>query len=73
MFSSTVKPYMALAGFKRVYLEPGEEKRVQVMITPRSMRTLGRDFVWRVEKGDFRVFLCVNAEQPVEHKDFRVE
>ncbi len=72
-FASAVKPYMALAGFQRVWLEAGEEKQISIAIGPRSMRTLGRDFQWRVEPGDFRVFLSENAEQPVEHRDFRVE
>ena len=72
-FSSTVKPQMALAGFEKVFLQPGESRRVTVSIAPESMRTLGRDYVWRVEPGDFTVYLRVNAEQPVEEKKFRVE
>ena len=30
-------------------------------IGPRQMRTLGPDYVWRVEPGDFEVTLGVNA------------
>ena len=73
MVSSTVKPLMALAAFTKVTLEPGETKRVELAITPRAMRTLGRDFKWRVEKGDFEVILAEDAEHPVMKRGFRVE
>ena len=73
MVSSTVKPKIMLAGFDRVTLAPGESRRVSVSITPRSMRTLGRDFVWRVEPGDFRVFLADRSDHLIMSRDFRVE
>ena len=63
----------ASAAFRRVELEPGEEKTVSLEITAREMRTLRRDFVWEVEPGDFRVFLADNAEKIVMSRDFRVE
>ena len=72
-YSSVVKPQMTLAAFRRVELEPGEEKTVSLEITAREMRTLRRDFVWEVEPGDFRVFLADNAEKIVMSRDFRVE
>ena len=72
-FASTVKPRMALCAFDRVTLKPGETKRVTLTIGPKSMRTLGRDFVWRVEKGDFTVILADHCEHPIESVGFRVE
>ena len=72
MVSSTVKPLMALAAFERVTLDRGETRRLTLTVTPRSMRTLGRDFIWRVEKGDFSLILADNAETPIEHKEFKV-
>ena len=72
-FASSVKPRMALAGFAKVALEKGETKRVSIEITERSMRTLGRDFVWRVESGTFRLILADNAEHPIETKQFFVK
>lgn len=60
-FSSTVKPVMELAAFTKIQLEPGETRRVTLEIGPRQMRTLGPDYVWRVEPGDFEVTLGVNA------------
>ncbi|MBO4299698.1 MAG: glycoside hydrolase family 3 C-terminal domain-containing protein, partial [Clostridia bacterium] len=73
LFSSVVKPMRTLAGFQKITLKPGETKRVSVDITPRAMRTLGRDFKWRVEPGDFRVWLASDAEHPIMSRDFRVE
>ena len=60
-FSSTVKPVMELGAFTKIQLEPGETRRVTLEIGPRQMRTLGPDYVWRVEPGDFEVTLGVNA------------
>lgn len=73
MFASTVKPEMTLAAFEKVFLQPGEEKRVSLTISPKAMRTLDRKFQWHVEPGDFRVFLAENAEKPLMSRDFRVE
>ena len=73
LFSSVVKPMRTLAAFKKVTLRPGETRRVSAVISPRAMRTLGRDFKWRVEPGDFRVWLASDAEHPIMSRDFRVE
>ncbi|MBQ9408269.1 MAG: glycoside hydrolase family 3 C-terminal domain-containing protein, partial [Clostridia bacterium] len=61
MVSSTVKPLMALAGFGKFELAPGENKCVEITVTPKSMRTLGRDFIWRIEPGEFLLFLACDA------------
>ena len=73
MVASVVKPLLALAAFGRVRLLPGEEKVAELTIGERAMRTLGPDFVWRVEKGEFQVILARDAEHPVERKSFWVE
>ncbi|MBQ8953344.1 MAG: glycoside hydrolase family 3 C-terminal domain-containing protein [Clostridia bacterium] len=72
-FASVVKPRMALCAFGRVPLRPGETRRVTFSIGPRSMRTLGRDFTWRVEPGEFSVILASDAEHPIMSCGFRVE
>lgn len=71
-YSSTVKPERQLCGFARVDLQPGEEKTVQITIGPKSMRTLGRDYIWRVEPGDFNVYLCENSAETHCKQSFRV-
>ncbi|MCR4621983.1 MAG: glycoside hydrolase family 3 C-terminal domain-containing protein [Clostridiales bacterium] len=72
MVSSTVKPLMALAAFSKVPLESGQTKRVCLSVSPRSMRTLGTDFVWRVEPGEFRLILASDSEHPIESRTFTV-
>ena len=73
MVSSSVKAEKVLAAFGRVRLEPGETRRVTLTVHPREMRTLGRDFVWRIEPGEFRVFLAEDAEHIISRTAFRVE
>ena len=72
MVSSVVKPERTLADFTRVELEPGERREVSLRIEPEAMRTLGRDYRWRVEPGEFRVFLADNAENLLMQRDFTV-
>lgn len=62
MVSSTVKPEWLLAAFTRVTLAPGERRAVSLEIPLKVMRTLGRDFQWRIESGEFRIALGENAE-----------
>lgn len=61
-FSSVVKPERQLAAFTRVELAPGESRTVTVEVGLRALRTLGPDYVWRVEPGDFEIQLGDNAE-----------
>ena len=53
MFSSVVKPERQLAAFRRLTLAPGESRRVELTVGPKQLRTLGPDYVWRVEPGKF--------------------
>ena len=72
-FASVVKPMRTLAAFEKLTLRPGETKTVSVTVSPRAMRTLGRDFKWRVEPGDFTLWLASDAEHPIMSRAFRVE
>ena len=60
-FSSTLKPRRQLAAFTRVELAPGETKEFTLTVGPRALRTLGADYVWRVEPGAFTVELGEDA------------
>ncbi len=72
-FASVVKPMKELAGFQKVALLPGEEKEVSVTIGKRQMRTLGKDFVWRVEPGEFEVTVGDNAANVLLKDQFVVK
>ena len=73
LFSSVVKPLHTLCAFERIDLEAGESKTVTLAIGSKAMRTLGVDYVWRVEQGDFEVQLCDNAEEIFDTAKFTVE
>ena len=62
LVSSVVKPLRQLAGFARVELQPGESRTVRFTVGTRALRTLGADYVWRVEPGRFELELGDNAE-----------
>ena len=51
-----------VGGFARVELQPGESRTVRFEVGPRQLRTLGADYVWRVEPGRFEIQLGDNAE-----------
>lgn len=71
-YSSVVKPERQLAAFTRVELAPGESRRVTLPVGPRALRTLGPDYVWRVEPGDFEIQLGDNAENILLRTDLTV-
>lgn len=72
MASSTVKPERELAGFEKIPLQPGESRRVELALGWRQLRTLGRDFVWRVEPGRFRVMAGDNAANILLSGEFEI-
>ncbi len=72
-FSSVVKPERQLAAFTRVELAPNEQKRVTLTIGTRALRTLGADYIWRVEPGDFEIQLGDNAENILLRANLSVE
>ena len=73
MFSSVVKPERQLAAFQRVTLAPGESRRVELTVGPRQLRTLGADYIWRVEPGKFELQIGDNAENILLRADLTVK
>lgn len=72
MFSSVVKPVKALAAFTKITLEPGQSKTVALTVPAKWMRTLGPDYIWRVEPGNFTLMLGDNAENVLAEALFTV-
>ena len=62
LVSSVVKPLHTLAAFERITLAPGESRQVRFRVGARALRTLGADYVWRVEPGRFEIQIGDNAE-----------
>lgn len=59
--SSVVRPYKELAGFKRIYLDKGETKKVSVELGYNQLRVLNPKFEWVVEPGKFEVMAGPNS------------
>ena len=61
--ASVTRPVMALRGFERVSLEPGETRTVQFQLTPRDLQMLDRDMHWVVEPGTFDIMVGPSSDQ----------
>ena len=53
--SSVVTWDSILRGFEKVFLEPGETRRVTFILEPQHLELLDRDMKWTVEPGDFEI------------------
>jgi beta-glucosidase len=60
--SSAPVPIRSLAGFRRVFLRPGERQRVSFTLTPRQLSLVNGAGKWVVEPGVFEV--GVGGKQP---------
>lgn len=59
--ASVARPVMALKGFARVRLAPGEAREVSFPLGPEQLRSLDRDRRWVVEPGTYRVMVGSSA------------
>jgi beta-glucosidase len=60
--ASVAQPVIALKGFARIHLAPGEEQVVTFRLGPDELRLLARDLRWIVEPGDFRVMVGASSK-----------
>ncbi|HEX9728262.1 MAG TPA: glycoside hydrolase family 3 N-terminal domain-containing protein [Gemmatimonadales bacterium] len=61
LLASRARPVMALQGFTRVHLEPGETREIVFHLTPRHLRMLDGDLRWIVEPGAFRIMVGASS------------
>ena len=66
--ASVARPMKQLAAFKRITLAPGETRRVKLEIPYRSFALWDKDMKFRVEEGNFDVWLGKNAEERIDGK-----
>lgn len=62
MLSQTVQPVLALKGFKRIHLEPGEVKTVRFQLGPEALQVTDPQMNRVVEPGAFRIYLGTSSE-----------
>ncbi|HJA67780.1 MAG TPA: glycoside hydrolase family 3 C-terminal domain-containing protein [Candidatus Mediterraneibacter cottocaccae] len=64
-----IRPVRELKGFRKVYLEPGEEKEIAFHLPPRAFQYWSEQIHdWWTEKGTFRIQICENAEKVLLEK-----
>lgn len=66
--ASVGRPLKELVAFKRVTLNAGESKKVEIEVPYRSFHMWDKNMKFRVEEGWFNVWLGKNAEQVIESK-----
>jgi beta-glucosidase len=65
--ASVARPVIALKGFRRLHLEPGEARDVAFSIDPAALGLRDREGRWTVEPGAFRIALGASS------KDIRLQ
>lgn len=71
-YSSVLRPYKELAGFKRIYLEKGERKTVILTLGYEQLRVLNKEIKWVVEEGKFEVMVGNNSANILLTGEFNV-
>lgn len=71
-YSSVLRPYKELAGFKRIHLNRGETKTVIITLRNEQLRVLDRNFKWVVEEGKFEVMVGNNSANILLTDEFDV-
>ena len=64
--ASRARPVMALAGFERIQLSPGESRTVSFTVGTDQLKMLDAQLRWVVEPGEFRLMIGASS------KDIRV-
>ena len=62
LLSSVSQPIIALKGFQKIGLVPGETREVSLEITPELLQLLDKNMKWIVEPGDFRVMIGASSK-----------
>ena len=65
VYASMTRPERELAGFARVFLEPGEEKTVAFACNPSQAAFVTRDMRWKIERGELQILIGRSSEDIV--------
>lgn len=71
-YASMTRPCMELAGFKRVHLEAGQSATVHFVMRASQMALLDVDRRWKVESGDFDVYVGASSDDLPLQGEYRV-
>ena len=70
--SSVTRPVKELKGFEKVFLKPGESKKVEFLLTPEHLSLLDKDLNRIVEPGKFMVMVGSSSENIKLQGEFEV-
>jgi len=62
LLASVSRPVMELKGFQRIYLQPGETRKIKFTITPEMLQMLDINLKTLVEPGDFRIMIGASSK-----------
>jgi beta-glucosidase len=62
VLASVARPVMALAGFQRIHLSPGESREVAFRVGPEALGMLDGAMRWVVEPGAFRIMVGASSK-----------
>ena len=71
--ATVVRPVIALKGFRRISLDPGERREVSFIVGPDELALLDRDLRWTVEPGDIRVMVGASCRDIRLRGTLRIE
>ncbi|MDR2425047.1 MAG: glycoside hydrolase family 3 C-terminal domain-containing protein [Prevotellaceae bacterium] len=72
-YASASRPAKELKAFKRVTLEPGESRQVELVLPYRSFGFWDKNLMFTVEPGDFTVMIGKNAEEILLKKQIKAD
>ncbi|MBP5791397.1 MAG: glycoside hydrolase family 3 C-terminal domain-containing protein [Kiritimatiellae bacterium] len=72
-FSSVVTYDSVLRGFEKVWLEPGETKRITFTLKPDDLAILDADMNWTVEAGDFEIMVGASSKDIRQRATLRID
>jgi beta-glucosidase len=67
-YSSVPRPVKELKGFQKIWLEPGESKKVRFDVTPELLAFYNEKMKWVVEPGSFTLMIGTSSNQTQEVK-----
>ncbi|MDP4133982.1 MAG: glycoside hydrolase family 3 C-terminal domain-containing protein, partial [Bacillota bacterium] len=72
LFGSRVRPVKELKGYKKLYLEPHEEKTVTFTLKAKSLAFTREDMVNDAQPGDFKLWIAHDSKDDTIEFDFKV-
>lgn len=71
--ASVSRPVLELKGFQKVYLKPGELKKVYIEVPVKDLKFLDEKMNWTVEKGTYRIMIGNSSKNLTLKQDVEVQ